>query len=75
MHIITPLHQFLKEKRKEANLTQQEFATRAGVALTVIRKIEQGKMNLNLGKVNHVLLMFGHTLVPVSNKAIIESIK
>jgi len=75
MHIITPLPQFLKEKRKEANLTQQEFATRAGVALTVIRKIEQGKMNLNLGKVNHVLLMFGHTLVPVSNKAIIESIK
>jgi y4mF family transcriptional regulator len=75
MHIITPLPQFLKEKRKEANLTQQEFAVRAGVALTVIRKIEQGKMNLNLGKVNHVLLMFGHTLVPVSRKAIIESNK
>jgi y4mF family transcriptional regulator len=75
MHIITPLPQFLKEKRKEANLTQQEFAVRAGVALTVIRKIEQGKMNLNLGKVNQVLLMFGHTLVPVSRKAIIESNK
>jgi y4mF family transcriptional regulator len=75
MHIITPLPQFLKEKRKEANLTQQEFAVRAGVALTVIRKIEQGKMNLNLGKVNQVLLMFGHTLVPVSRKAIIESKK
>jgi y4mF family transcriptional regulator len=69
------LDQFLKEKRKEANLTQQEFAVRAGVALTVIRKIEQGKMNLNLGKVNQVLLMFGHTLVPVSRKAIIESNK
>jgi y4mF family transcriptional regulator len=69
------LDQFLKQKRKEANLTQQEFAARAGVALTVIRKIEQGKMNLNLGKVNHVLLMFGHTLAPVSKKALIESNK
>jgi y4mF family transcriptional regulator len=63
-----PLDQFLKQKRKEANLTQQEFAVRAGVALTVIRKIEQGKENLNLEKVNHVLKMFGHTLAPVSSK-------
>jgi y4mF family transcriptional regulator len=63
-----PLDQFLKQKRKEANLTQQEFAVRAGVALTVIRKIEQGKRNLNLEKVNHVLKMFGHTLAPVSSK-------
>ena len=39
------LAKFVKIKRKEANLTQQEFAERAGVALTVIRKIEQGKEN------------------------------
>lgn len=59
---------FVKHKRKEAKLTQEAFADRAGVALTVIRKIEQGKENLNLEKVNHVLKMFGHVLVPVSNK-------
>jgi len=35
------------------------------VALTVIRKIEQGKGNLQLEKVNHVLAMFGHVLAPV----------
>ena len=63
-----PLGTFLKEKRKEAKLTQKEFAQRAGVALTVIRKIEQGKGNLNLEKVNHVLKMFGHTLAPVAIK-------
>ena len=63
-----PLGTFLKEKRKEAKLTQEEFAQRAGVALTVIRKIEQGKGNLNLEKVNHVLKMFGHTLAPVAIK-------
>ena len=45
-------------------------AERAGVALTVIRKIEQGKENLNLEKVNQVLSMYGHSLVPISNKEI-----
>lgn len=58
--------EFVKERRKEVNLTQEEFAERSGVALTVIRKIEQGKTNLQLDKVNLVLEMFGHTLVPVS---------
>jgi y4mF family transcriptional regulator len=64
------LDEFVREKRKEAGLTQPEFADRAGVALTVVRKIEQGKGNLNLEKVNRVLLMFGHTLAPVSIKNI-----
>ncbi len=59
------LADFVKGKRKQLDLTQQEFADRAGVALTVIRKIEQGKDNLNLSKVNHVLLLFGHVLGPV----------
>ena len=59
---------FVKEKRKEVNLTQEEFAERAGIALTVVRKIEQGKMNLNMEKVNLVLRMFGHELAPVKSK-------
>tara|TARA_R110000868_G_scaffold271222_1_gene530660 strand:- start:53 stop:274 length:222 start_codon:yes stop_codon:yes gene_type:complete len=62
------LSAFVKERRKEVNLTQQEFADRAGVALTVVRKIEQGKTNLNLEKVNLVLRMFGHKLMPISLK-------
>ncbi|MCW3788158.1 type II toxin-antitoxin system Y4mF family antitoxin [Plebeiibacterium sediminum] len=64
------LAEFVKERRKEVNLTQEEFADRAGVALTVIRKIEQGKSNLNLDKVNQVLAMFGHVLAPVSSKEV-----
>jgi y4mF family transcriptional regulator len=59
---------FVKERRKEVNLTQEEFAERAGVALTVVRKIEQGKTNLNMDKVNLVLSMFGHELAPVKSK-------
>jgi y4mF family transcriptional regulator len=62
------LSEFVKERRKEVNLTQEEFAERAGVALTVVRKIEQGKKNLNMDKVNLVLRMFGHELAPVNSK-------
>ena len=60
--------QFVKTRRKQLKLTQEEFATNAGVALTVIRKIEQGKDNLSLSKVNQVLKMFGHVLGPVNEK-------
>ena len=66
------LAEFLKERRKEVNLTQEQFAERTGVALTVIRKIEQGKTNLNVDKVNIILSMFGHELAPVSSKEIAE---
>lgn len=59
------LAQFIKQKRKKEKLTQEEFADRAGVALTVIRKIEQGKENLNLSSVNQVLKMFGYVLAPI----------
>jgi len=62
------LSTFVKDRRKQVGLTQEEFAERAGVALTVLRKIEQGKTNLNMAKVNLVLHMFGHELAPVSIK-------
>ncbi|WAC13387.1 helix-turn-helix domain-containing protein [Dyadobacter pollutisoli] len=67
------LAEFVKSRRKQLGLTQGEFADKAGVALTVIaltviRKIEQGKENLNLSKVNHVLSMFGHVLTPTDAK-------
>lgn len=66
------LSTFVKQRRKEAGLTQEEFAERTGVALTVIRKIEQGKTNLNMEKVNLVLHMFGHELGPVERKVFEE---
>ena len=49
-------------------MTQEDFADKAGVALTVIRKIEQGKENLSLSKVNQVLSMVGHVLSPMNQK-------
>ncbi|BDB55079.1 transcriptional regulator [Flavobacterium ammoniigenes] len=66
------LSQFVKDKRKSVNLTQEEFAQKAGVALTVVRKIEQGKENFNLKKVNHVLKVFGHTLAPIKTRELFK---
>jgi len=63
---MTELSDFVKKRRKQLRLTQEELAEKAGVALTVIRKIEQGKDNLSVSKVNQVLQMFGHVLGPIN---------
>lgn len=53
------LSDFIKEKRKQLNLTQPELAERAGVGLRFIRELEQGKESVRLDKVNQVLALFG----------------
>lgn len=64
------ISKFIKEKRKQLKLNQFQFAEKAGVALTVVRKIEQGKQNVQLNKVNELLALFGSTLgvVRIENK-------
>lgn len=70
------ISQFVKSRRKLLKLTQDDLASKAGVALTVIRKIEQGKDNLSLSKVNQVLQMFGHIVGPISvKKEILEDLE
>ena len=55
---------FIKTKRTELGLTQEELAERAGVGLRFIRDLEQGKESLRLDKVNQVLALFGMKMVP-----------
>ncbi len=55
---------FVKQKRKEAGLTQVEFAMRSGLGLRFVRELEQGKETLRMDKVNVALSMFNATLVP-----------
>ena len=57
-----PLIQFVKQKRKELELTQAELASKAGVGLRFIRDLEQGKKTLRMDKVNQVLSLFGYEL-------------
>lgn len=50
--------EFIKQKRKEAGLTQEEFAMRAGLGLRFVRELEQGKETVRMDKVNQALAMF-----------------
>lgn len=56
--------QFVRERRKKGKLTQVELSDFTRVGLRFVRELEQGKPNLMSGKVNQVLLFFGHTLTP-----------
>ena len=55
---------YVKEERKKAGLTQEEFAVRSGLGLRFVRELEQGKETVRLDKVNHALAMFGKEAVP-----------
>jgi len=55
---------FVKEERKKAGLTQEEFAVRSGLGLRFVRELEQGKETVRLDKVNQALAMFGKVAVP-----------
>ena len=55
---------YIKEERKKAGLTQEEFALRSGLGLRFVRELEQGKETVRLDKVNQALAMFGCKAVP-----------
>ncbi len=55
----TSLAEFIKEKRKQLQLTQPELAEKAGVGLRFLRELEGGKASVRLDKVNQVLELFG----------------
>lgn len=56
---------FLKKKRREAGLTQEDFAVKSGLGLRFIRELEQGKKTVRMDKVNQALVMFGYEAAPV----------
>lgn len=56
--------EFVKQNRKAAGLTQEEFALRSGLGLRFVRELEQGKETVRMDKVNQALNMFGMKAVP-----------
>jgi len=56
--------EFIKKSRREAGLTQEEFAVRSGLGLRFVRELEQGKETVRMDKVNQALAMFGMRVVP-----------
>ena len=59
------LEEYIRNKRKLHNLTQQELAERSGVGYRFIRELENGKPTVRMDKVNQVLSLFGEELQPV----------
>ena len=56
--------QFVKEHRRAAGLTQEEFAMRSGLGLRFVRELEQGKETVRMDKVNIALARFDYEAVP-----------
>ncbi len=61
---MNPISEYIKKSRKEAGLTQEEFALRSGLGLRFIRDLEQGKETVRMDKVNTALSMFGMEAIP-----------
>lgn len=64
---INEISEFIKQRRKALGITQEDFSNRSGVALTVLRKIEQYKTNVNLESLLRLLEMFGYTITIKKN--------
>ena len=64
MYSMSRIGEFIKEERKKAGLTQEEFALRSGLGLRFVRELEQGKETVRLDKVNQALAMFGCEAIP-----------
>ena len=67
------LSKFVKTKRKDLGLTQEDLSFKAGVGLRFVRDLEQGKKSLQMDKVNQILSLFGHELGPIQSKRYEES--
>ena len=55
---------YIRQQRKAAGLTQEEFALRSGLGLRFVRELESGKETVRMDKVNQALAMFGMEAVP-----------
>ena len=55
---MNPIDEFVKENRKAAGLSQEQFALRSGLGLRFVRELEQGKEIVRMDKVNIDLAVF-----------------
>jgi y4mF family transcriptional regulator len=55
---------FVRKKRKESGLTQEELSKSSGVGLAFLKRLEGGDENLHLAKVLQVLRHLNADLFP-----------
>ncbi|MBT4789928.1 MAG: helix-turn-helix transcriptional regulator [Halobacteriovoraceae bacterium] len=58
------LSQFIRKRRKEAGLTQEEFSLRVGVGISFFKRLETGDDKLQFAKILQVLDYLGAEMVP-----------
>lgn len=71
----SPINIQIRSLRKKLNLTQIDFAKRAGVGLRFLRELEGGKTTIRLDKLNQVLDFLGFHLELIRNENIKPSSK
>jgi y4mF family transcriptional regulator len=62
----TKIGAFIKARRKERDLTQQQLAFHAGVSYTLVNRVENGGLNVRVESLNRLLNLFGYELGPVA---------
>ncbi len=50
---------WIRQARKEQNLTQEQLAATCGVGVRFVRELEQGKETCHIGKAVQVMQMLG----------------
>lgn len=55
---------FIRKKRKERGITQEQLAKHSGVGLAFLKRLESGDENLHLAKVLQVLRHLNADLFP-----------
>lgn len=60
---IADLGAYIRQERREQQLTQSELAGLSGVGLTFISQLENGKATAEVGKVLNVLSVLGSDLI------------
>ena len=72
----TEIGSFIRSRRKERGLTQQQLASHAELSFTFVNRVENGDLNLRVSSLNKLLNIFGFKLGPVPvPRASKESIK
>jgi DNA-binding XRE family transcriptional regulator len=59
---INHISKIIKERRRALNMNQKDLAEKSGIALTVVRKIEQNKTNVSLESLINILGLLGFKL-------------
>lgn len=59
---LSHISEFVKTRRKQIGISQEDFADKAGISLCNLRKVEQNTSNYGLDSLLTILSMFGCTI-------------